>query len=94
MEYLIFSLVGCFSALQITSALSSRGEIQIFENTRLTIILSLFLLILSFIWFFSIRDRNVQTFLEGGQISIIFGIGAILSLIVTKIIKQYGFNRD
>ncbi len=87
-EYFLFTSICSFATLQIVASLKKRGEWRILKNEALTIVLSLVLVIASFWWFFTIRNRNVHTALEGAQLSTVFGWGAFFSLVVTKLIKK------
>ena len=94
-EYLLLSLISSFATLQIVAISKKRSAWVILRNEKATLTLSLVLIIGSFFWFFSIRDRNVQTFLEGAQLSLIFGVGAFCSVVLTKILKAvYGLNKN
>jgi len=93
LEYFLFTLVGAFATIQIAGALVDKPRLRILKNQSFTILLSLLVITMSFVWFFSIRDRNVQTYMEGAQISGIFMISTFLSLVVTKITKRiYGHH--
>ncbi|MEX0616347.1 MAG: hypothetical protein WD231_00875 [Candidatus Woykebacteria bacterium] len=87
-EYFLLTLAATFASLQMVAILKNKREIAVFKNRNLAAVLYSALIALSFYGFFSIRDRNVQTFLEGAQLSAIFGIGAFSSLLVTKILKK------
>ena len=94
-EYLIFTTVSTFSALQIVSSVKDKPVWRTLESKKITILISIILIIISFVWFFSLRDRNIQTNIEGVELFFIFGIGSILTLIITKILKRvYEFRRD
>lgn len=92
-EYLILTLILSFSTIQIVSSIKDKDQIRILKNKNLTIVLAGILIILSYGWFFTIRDRNIQSYMEGLQISGIFMIGTFFSLVVTKITKRiYGHH--
>lgn len=92
-EYFTFVFIASFATIQIVSSVKDKTFIRILRNQKLTIVLSLTLILLSFVWFFSSGDRNVQTYMEGGQISFVFGLGSFTSVIITKILKSfYGSN--
>lgn len=92
-EYLVLTFISSFSAIQIVSSIKDKDRIQILKNGSLTIFLSVILILLSYGWFFTIRDRNTQTYMEGAQIAVIFGMGTFLSMVVTKIAKKiYEYN--
>ena|SRR3990172_2666336 len=92
-EYLIFAFLNSFAVLQIVATKKNKERIRLFRSRGLTISAALLLMVISFIWFFTVRDRNVQTYMEGAQISMEFGLGAFLSIVVTKILKGfYGHN--
>ena len=93
-EYFLLSLITSLATLQIVAISKKRSAWVILRNEKATLALSLALIIGSFFWFFSVRDRNVQTFLEGAQLSLIFGAGAFLSLVLTKFLAVgHGSNK-
>ncbi len=93
-EYFLFTLITTFATLQLVTSLKNRESVRILKDRNLTILLAVIFIFLSFLWFFSVRDRSIQTFMEGGQLSTIFGFGAFLSLVVTKILKNiYGHHK-
>ena len=87
-EYFLLTFASSFAILQVVSVVKDRKKIGILGNTNLTIALALIVIVLGFAWFFSIRDRSVQTYMEGGQITVIFAFGSFLSVIATKLIKK------
>lgn len=87
-EYLVLTFISSFSAIQIVSSIKDKGQILILKNGNLTIFLSIILILLSYGWFFTIRDRNTQTYMEGAQIAAIFVLGAFISMVLTKIAKK------
>ena len=92
-EYFTFIFITSFVTIQIVSSAKDKTYVRILRNQKLTIVLSLTLIILSFIWFFSSGDRNAQTYMEGGQISIVFGLGSFTAVVITKMLKSfYGNN--
>ena len=92
-EYLMFTFISSFSAIQIVSSIKDKGQIRILKNGSVTIFLSIILILLSYGWFFTVRDRNTQTYMEGVQISAIFVLGAFLSMVLTKVAKKiYEYN--
>lgn len=94
LEYFLFTLSTSFTTLQIVASLKNKVGLRILKNRAITIVLASILIVASFLWFFSIRDRNVQTHMEGAQLSLIFGLGAIGSVLVTKFLKIiYESNR-
>lgn len=91
--YFTFVFIASFATIQIVSSVKDKTYVRILKDQKLTIGLSLTLIILSFVWFFSSGDRNIQTYMEGGQISFVFGLGSFTSVIITKILKSfYGNN--
>ena len=78
LEYFIFTFIASLSVIQI--ALSNK------INTRFMVgVTSLFL---SYYWFFTARDRNVHTFLEGVQLFMILGLSVVLAALTTKILLK------
>lgn len=86
-EYFIFVALTAFATLQIVAAVKNKERLRILRDRNLTLAACVIIIAASFIWFFSTRDRNVQTYMEGAQISLIFGLGAFASTILTKILK-------
>ena len=74
-DYFLFTFLASFGVLQIALG---RG---ITART----LLGTGILVFSYVWFFTVRDRNVHTAVEGSQLFIIFGLGAISAIIVTRI---------
>lgn len=92
-EYFIFIFLTSLSTLQLIAAIRNKVELKILKNKETSTVLSILIILASFFWFFSVQDRNIQTYMEGAQLSTIFGFGAFLSLIITKILKKiYGHS--
>ncbi len=89
LEYLIFAFLNSFAVLQIVAAEKNKEKLRLFGSHSFTVGVSLAVILVSFIWFFTQRDRNVQTYMEGVQISATFGLSAFLSIIATKILKGF-----
>ena len=78
LDYFIFTFFACFSVIQIS--LSKRFSPRF--------VLGVTILLLSYVWFFSSKDRNVPTVVEGVQLFIIFGFSVVSSLASTKILNS------
>lgn len=76
LEYFIFGFFACFAVLQI--ALSGRGS-----NRNIA---GWLILVISYVWFFFSRDRNVPTIVEGTQLFLVFSISAILAIATARIL--------
>ena len=87
-EYFIFVLICSFFTIQIASSVKGGKNLRILQNRNLSIILSLAIITISFIWFFTTRDRSAPTYMEGAQISGVFMVGTFFSIILTKILKK------
>ena len=87
-EYFIFVLISSFFTIQIASSVKDGKNLRILQNRNLSIMLSLAVITVSFLWFFTTRDRSVPTYMEGAQISGVFVVGAFFSIILTKILKK------
>jgi hypothetical protein len=93
LEYFVLAFLSSFAVLQMVAVEKNKEKLKLLRSHSLTIFVSLLVIFLSFFWFFASRDRNVQTYMEGAQISTTFGLGAFLSIVVTKILKSfYGHN--
>jgi hypothetical protein len=77
-DYFLFTFFACFGVIQIS--LSKRFSPRF--------VLGVTILLLSYVWFFSSKDRNVPTVVEGVQLFIIFGFSAVSSLASTKILNS------
>ncbi|MCH8821480.1 hypothetical protein IID23_03045 [Patescibacteria group bacterium] len=84
-EYLQVTFVSNFAIIQLVATFKNKEKLKIIVNNKLNLIISILLIVLTYYWFFSVRDRNVQTYMEGVQIAFAFGLGAVISILVTKI---------
>ena len=84
-EYLQVTFVSNFAIIQLVATFKNNEKLKIIVNNKLNLIISILLIVLTYYWFFSVRDRNVQTYMEGVQIAFAFGLGAVISILVTKI---------
>lgn len=73
-DYLLLTFFASFGVLQI--ALSNK--------TSKRFNLGIVVVIVSYFWFFSIADRDIATVVEGVQLFVIFAIGALAAIFVTK----------
>lgn len=93
-EYFLFTSLTSFATLQMVASIKNKENLRILKGRNFTIIISLILIVLSFFWFFWVRDRDVQSYMEGAQLSTVFGLGAFSSLVGTKILKTiYEHNK-
>lgn len=73
-DYLLFTF---FSSLGVLQIALSKGASKSFN-------LGIVVVIGSYLWFFSVADRNIPTVLEGVQLFVVFGLGASLAIFITK----------
>jgi len=76
-EYFLFTLLASFGILQVSLGKKFSGRFFI----------GIFIILASYVWFFSSRNRNVQTAVEGLQLSLIFAFSAIFAVLITRIIS-------
>ena len=88
-EYLQVTFVTTFATIQLIATVKNKEKLKIFSNNKRSLIISILFIVLTYYWFFSIRDRNVQSYMEGVQIAFAFGLGAIISIIVTKMFIHF-----
>lgn len=86
LDFLIFSFVASLGVLQIFAIRGDRRYSFFRQKVSSTIFGSL-LLIISYLWFFNSGQRNVRN-LEGAELFIIFGLGAMLSVLVARVIHN------
>jgi len=75
LEYFLFTFFGSFGVLQIALA----------KNSKAKVFFGAVVLIVSYYWFFTSRDRNVHSVVEGSQLFLIFAIEAVSAVIITRI---------
>ena len=80
LDYFLFTFVASLGAIQI--ALSKK------YSTRT--LFGAFLVISAYWWFFSSRNRNVHTIVEGAQLFLVFSLSAVLAIVATKIFTSAG----
>lgn len=78
-DYFLFSFFSIFGVLQM--ALAKPGKPRFLFGAAV--------LFISYFWFFTARDRNVHTWLEGTQLSVIFAICAVFAVWATRIFKRF-----
>ncbi|OGY22936.1 MAG: hypothetical protein A2172_03310 [Candidatus Woykebacteria bacterium RBG_13_40_15] len=81
-EYFIFVLLATFGTLQL--AFSNKKSIRFFIGAVLIFI--------SYVWFFTVRNRNVHSVVEGTQLFLIFAFASLVSILLTKYLK-YFYNK-
>jgi hypothetical protein len=77
LEYFLFTFLASFGVLQIAMA----------KNSKPKVFFGAAVLIVSYFWFFTSRDRNVHSVIEGSQLFLIFALGAIVAIAVTRILN-------
>lgn len=82
-EYFIFVLLATFGTLQL--ALSRKNSIRFFVGAVFIVI--------SYIWFFTVRNRNVHSVVEGTQLFLIFAFASLVSILLTKYLKYFHKRR-
>jgi hypothetical protein len=75
LEYFLFTFLASFGVLQI--ALAKKSIVRV--NFGAVVLIG------SYFWFFTSRDRNVHTVVEGSQLFLIFALGAVSAVIITRI---------
>jgi len=73
-DYFLFTFFASFGVLQI--ALGNKNSKRF--------IIGIVLVIFSYFWFFSVTDRDVPTIVEGAQLFVVFAIGAMVAIFITK----------
>jgi hypothetical protein len=76
-DYFLFVFFASFGVLQIALSKKLSGRT----------LFGALLVVLSYLWFFTARNRNVHTVLEGSQLSFIFILSAALAVIVTRFLN-------
>jgi len=76
-DYFLFTFFASFGVLQIALA----------KNSKAKVFFGAVVLIVSYFWFFTSRDRNVHTVVEGSQLFLIFALGTVSAAIVTRILN-------
>jgi hypothetical protein len=74
-DYFLFTFFASLGVIQL--ALSKK------YSTRFN--LGVVIMAISYLWFFTVKDRNVPTIVEGVQLFVVFGIAVILAIISTRI---------
>ena len=77
-DYFLFTFLASFGTLQLALAKGSRARVSF----------GLAILILAYLWFFTSRDRNVRSMVEGIQLLSIFVIGTVIAMVVTKFLNS------
>ena len=77
-EYFLFTFVANLAVINIAINTKDLKKVQVWS----------FVLILSYIWFFTSRNRSVPTVVEGSQLSFIFGVGLVAALVVANLVNK------
>ena len=83
LDYFLFALFASFAVLQ--TALSKKASKRFYVG--------IIVLLLSYVWFFTSKDRNVPTIVEGAQLFLVFAVSAIFATASTKILVRINKKR-
>ncbi|OGY25114.1 MAG: hypothetical protein A2Z11_01275 [Candidatus Woykebacteria bacterium RBG_16_43_9] len=74
-DYFLFTFFANLGVIQMSIA----------KNSSLRFNLGLIIIVLSYFWFFSSKDRNIPTIVEGAQLFVVFGGAAFFAILAAKI---------
>lgn len=75
LDYFLFTFFASFGVIQLALAKKNKAKIYV----------GLLIILLTYLWFFGSRDRDIPTMVEGAQLFLIFGVGVVCAIITTKI---------
>jgi ABC-type Fe3+-siderophore transport system permease subunit len=82
-DYFSFTFLACFGVVLMSISKNPNSKLNFFGRTRL-FWLGVALICFSYVWFFSIKNRNVQTIVEGAQLFFVFALSAAIVIYLSK----------
>lgn len=75
-QYLLFVFLASLGVVQIAAARNGLKGLMLLPGRRASLVLGWTLVVASFVWFFTVEDRDVPG-LEGTQLAVYFFLGAL-----------------
>ncbi|MEX0621898.1 MAG: hypothetical protein WD187_02810 [Candidatus Woykebacteria bacterium] len=75
LDYFLFTFFASFGVLHIALAKKFSARYNF----------GVVILVLSYIWFFGSKNRDIPTMVEGAQLFLVFSVSVLLSLLSTKV---------
>lgn len=88
LEYFLFTFFASLGTIILAFGFFPELKLKFFTGSKKAKILGAVLVLGAYFWFFSSRNRNVHTVVEGAQLFFIFGLAAVLALLLTKFLAR------
>ena len=87
LQYVVFVFFAAIGTIQVSAAYAGLHGLLIFRGRRLATLLGYIIIIVAFLWFFGLVDRNKRG-LEGFEQARLFAPSALCAMTVTAVITS------